>query len=274
MKNHSVIINNTFRGYLAFLMTWLALFLSGCEENDNTALTDNGLPLQISASIQSIDENGAYKFNGGQSVGLWVSSVENASLKQSDVACNIKFYQSAGGLVSEPRTYWGEHQQLNIYGYYPFDTIAVESPEAYHFSVELEQKGTNEIVNSDLLWTNQKISLNDADKKTQLEFQHLMSKLVINVRGLYPDAGTLRECTAKVNALYSSIVNFKEGVSSATGNAEWLVATSLVDVADNYESSMQVILPPQTIGSDVPFLKIITKGNVENEWVYFSKEWV
>ena len=266
MQKHVITISNRAHFFLLLLLSCFSLILISCEENENSTMQEKGLPLQLSANIQSIGGGDVYKLDGGQSFGLWVSSSENMSLTQSDVARNTKFYQSAGGLVSEPRTYWGAHQQLSVYGYYPFDTLAVESPESYDFSVELDQNEASKMVASDLLWTSETISLNDADKKTQLEFQHLMSKLVINVRGSRPDAGTLRGCRAQVNALYSSIVNLKSGIVTATGDAEWLSATSLEKVADTYESSMQVILVPQTIPADVPFLKIITKGNVENEW--------
>lgn len=266
MQKHVITVSNRAHFFLLLLLSCFSLILISCEENENSTMQEKGLPLQLSANIQSIGGGDVYKLDGGQSFGLWVSSSENMSLTQSDVARNTKFYQSAGGLVSEPRTYWGAHQQLSVYGYYPFDTLAVESPESYDFSVELDQNEASKMVASDLLWTSETISLNDADKKTQLEFQHLMSKLVINVRGSRPDAGTLKGCRAQVNALYSSIVNLKSGIVTATGDAEWLSATSLEKVADTYESSMQVILVPQTIPADVPFLKIITKGNVENEW--------
>ena len=263
MERHST-ISNTLYVFLLLLIP-CSLLLSSCKEDEKNAVELKGKPLQITADIQYLGEDGTYRLEGGESVGLWVSSLEN-SLAQADVTQNTKFYQSAGGLVSEPRTYWGDKQQLYIYGYYPFDYQAEESPEAYNFAVELTQKGMRETVASDLLWTKQTVSVADADKKVQLGFQHLMSKLIVNVRGSRPDAGSLRECSVKINALYNAIVNLKNGGVEASGEADWVSAMSLGEVADSYESSLQLILVPQTIDAEMPFLKVITKGNVENEW--------
>lgn len=250
---------------LALVLTCGAVVWSGCDDKD-TLTAVKGEPLSLSADIRMMEGGETYKLDGGESVGLWVSSTDN-SLGQADVAQNVKFYQSAAGLVSEPRTYSGGHSNLYIYGYYPFDSTAVVSPESYQFTVEADQRNAGNVVASDLLWTRKAASLTDGNEKILLDFSHLMSKLVIHVRGSYPDAGSLRECAARiVNAISEASVNLKEGsVMPAMARMD-IEAMPLAEVADNYESSLQAIVVPQTFVAGEPLLKVITKGNVENEW--------
>lgn len=250
----------------ALVLTFFAAVWTGCDEKDTLSVI-KGDPLLLSANIQMMGGGEAYKLNGGESVGLWVSSTEGA-LAQADVAQNIKFYQSAVGLVSEPRTYTGGHQDLYIYGYYPFDTAAVAFPEAYQFSVEADQRSAGNVVASDLLWTKKTASLANGNEKILLDFSHLMSKLVINVRGSYPEVASLRECAAQImNVVSEASVDLKVGSVSPSMTRANIEAMPLVEVADNYESSLQAVVVPQTFVAGEPLLKVITRGNVENEWI-------
>lgn len=250
---------------LALMWVGVLAVWSSCDEKDSIASVE-GEPLLISANIRNLDSDEYYKLNGGESVGLWVSSTDN-SLQQADIAKNVKFYQSAAGLVSEPRTYSGNHQDLYINGYYPFDSAAVVSPQAYKFFVESDQRIEENVVASDLLWTKKVVSMAGGSEKILLEFSHLMSRLVINVRGSYPEAGSLRECGAQIiNAISDASVDLKEGLVVTGMERTTIEAMPLMEIADKYESSLQAIVVPQTFSAGEPLLKIITKGNVENEW--------
>lgn len=258
--------NMSRKSYIWILMLSCLFVGSSCDDKD-TYSSVKGDPLLLTASIQMMEADNSDKFNGGESVGLWVSSLASHSLGQADVAQNLKFYQSAAGLVSEPRTYWGNHQELHIYGYYPYDSEATASPESYLFSVKNDQRTPEEMVASDLLWTQKTVALKDGKEKTQLDFSHLMSKIMIHVRGSHPDAGSLRECGARLtNVISDALVNLKEGSVSPADTRSDIDAMPLATVADNYETSLQVIVVPQTFSAGTPLLKAITKGNVENEW--------
>jgi len=256
----------TFYVFLNFVIPCTIAICCSCNEKD-TDSSVQGAPLQLSANIQTIGSGDIYKLEGGESVGLWVSSNENTPLEQADIAQNIKFYQSAIGLVSEPRTYWGNHSQVHVYGYYPFDTEAADSPQSYYFAVETDQKKKGNLEASDLLWTQKTISLPDANEKAMLDFCHLMSKIIINIRGSHPEAGSLKECNARlVNVISDASVNLKDGNVTSGETRGDIDASPMTAVAANYESSLEVIVIPQTIRAGTPFLRAITKGNVENEW--------
>ena len=160
--------NMSRKSYIWILMLSCLFVGSSCDDKD-TYSSVKGDPLLLTASIQMMETDNSDKFNGGESVGLWVSSLASHSLEQADVAQNIKFYQSAAGLVSEPRTYWGNHQELHIYGYYPYDSEATASPESYLFSVRNDQRTPEEMAASDLLWTQKTVALKDGKEKAQLD---------------------------------------------------------------------------------------------------------
>lgn len=255
------------RIYICWILVFSTIVIGGCQNDNEAASSIQGNPLLLSGSIQMMGMDETSKFNGGESVGLWVSSNQNTPLSQADIAKNIKFYQSAAGLVSEPRTYWGNNQELHVYGYYPYDTEAATSPEAYLFSVSTDQRQLENMVASDLLWTQKTIMQKEENEKTRLEFNHLMSQIIINVRGSHPDAGSLRECGARLtNVISDALVNLKDGTVSPATTRNDIDAMPLAKAADNYETTLQVIVIPQTFNAGTPLLKAITKGNVENEW--------
>ena len=79
MERHST-ISNTLYVFLLLLIP-CSLLLSSCKEDEKNAVELKGKPLQITADIQYLGEDGTYRLEGGESVGLWVSSLENSLSK-------------------------------------------------------------------------------------------------------------------------------------------------------------------------------------------------
>ena len=78
------------------------LCLQACD--DDEVLTAKGDKLWLTANIHGIDGT-ERRFEGGDGVGMWIASGKGAvSIDQARVADNTRYMQSAGGLVSEPRT--------------------------------------------------------------------------------------------------------------------------------------------------------------------------
>lgn len=241
-----------------------ALVMAGCSD-DNNGLTESRTPLKLSGMFSLFEGSDAHRLDGGESVGLWITSSDDCSLNQADVASNRKFYQSAAGLVSEPRTYWEEYRQLSLYAYYPYDSLAVQSPEAYLFSVKPDQRSEENVKASALMWTKQTVTQNAVqDEAIRLDFRHLMTALKMNVRGT-SSQGSFVGSTVRIEGLSSvATVNLKTGAVTAADETTDILSASL-EAAAGYEASAMAVLVPQTIAKGTPFIKVITAGNVENE---------
>lgn len=244
----------------------LSVFAVGCNDEENTVSVSPSL--RLSAYIDNFDGSAPAHLKGGEAVGLWIASETPQSLEQADVVVHGKFYQSAGGLVTEPRASWGNHKALDVIGYYPYQDSFAQTPEHVSFQVCRDQSVPDSVVASDLLWTKNHVERPvDEETAVQLPFSHLGTKLLINVRGSHPEIGSFRNSTVNIiGAKPAASVNLLTGVMTAEGTAESVKGTSLLSVAEGYEASSQVILVPQTIPAATPFLRVVTTGNVENDW--------
>lgn len=255
---------------LYILCLWLGLFqFTACDNNDSETEVTN--PLYLSALVDGMQESeAAYRFQGGQGVGLWLSSQEVAGqLKNADIATNCCFVQSAGGLVSEPRTYLNGQDNLVVYGYYPYSSEAKNNPEAYLFSVELNQDSCGRYPDgnraSDLLWT--KYSGNYTATPINLAFHHLMCKVVLHVRSDSDTPGSFLGAEVFIkNTQTQAEVDLGAGKLAPTGEPADIVSAEVLGVPQGYEIAREAIVVPQLVESGKPFLEIRTLGNYSYSW--------
>ena len=151
----------------------LSVFAVGCNDEENTVSVSPSL--RLSAYIDNFDGSAPAHLKGGEAVGLWIASETPQSLEQADVVVHGKFYQSAGGLVTEPRASWGNHKALDVIGYYPYQDSFAQTPEHVSFQVRRDQSVPDSVVASDLLWTKNHVERPvDEETAVQLPFSHLL----------------------------------------------------------------------------------------------------
>ena len=116
-------------------MLFCLWFVEGCNDDDSTGNDTSGAELHLSALIDGVTvEETAYRFQGGQEVGIWLSTTDvSGKLANADGVHNMRFSQSAGGLVAEPRATWNNRSTINVYAYAPYDREAQDAPHAYPF---------------------------------------------------------------------------------------------------------------------------------------------
>lgn len=250
-----------------------ALLSTACSDTESSSM--KGDKLWLSATINGIDGSQT-RFDGGDGVGLWIGSGKgNAGIDEANVAVNTRFMQSAGGLVSEPRTLVNAQSDLFIYGYFPYSPLASENPHAYTFTVSARQD-TFALANprgyaeNDLLWTKQCISSleRQTDKAVDLPFQHLMGRVVVNVRAKSGTKGAISGARLSLaNVCNQTQVDMETGETKPTGDIVPMVSGITFDTpADGYEVSGAIIAVPQTIHAGQKALSILTRGNVEIAW--------
>ena len=227
--------------------------------------------MHLSAEIKGMGPDEATtRFRAGQGVGVWLSAVKtDADLNSADVAQNLCFMQSSGGLVSEPATNWNRQPSLELYAYAPYDEKASENPAAYAFSIEPRQDSLallpekNE--KNDLLYAKQTVK--SSDETTTVSFDHLMSKVVLHIHSNSSTPGALADAKVIVgNVLLDASVDFGTGVVTAKGDRQQVTSAALGNIPENYEVACEAILVPQTVTVGTQLLEITTTANYTYTW--------
>ena len=249
----------------------LVLMLTGCKKDDDDEVSGATGELHLSAEIKGMGPDEATtRFRAGQGVGVWLSAVKtDADLNSADVAQNLCFMQSAGGLVSDPATNWNRQPSLELYAYAPYDEKASENPAAYAFSIEPRQDSLallpekNE--KNDLLYAKQTVK--SSDETTTVSFDHLMSKVVLHIHSNSSTPGALADAKVIVgNVLLDASVDLGTGVVTAKGDKKQVTSAALENIPENYEVACEAILVPQTVTVGTQLLEITTTANYTYTW--------
>lgn len=249
----------------------VVLLLAGCKKDDDDEIPGATGELHLSAEIKGMSPDEATtRFRAGQGVGVWLSANKtDADLNRAEVAKNLCFMQSAGGLVSEPATNWNRQPSLELYAYAPYDEKASENPAAYLFSIEPNQDSLallperNE--KNDLLYARQTVKY--SDEATTVSFRHLMSKVVLHIRSSSSVPGALTDAKVAIgNVLLDAVVNLGTGVVTAKGDRKQVKSAVLENVPDGYEIACEAIIAPQTVTNGTPLLEILTTSNYTYTW--------
>ena len=260
--------------YIWFFILFCLCFIGACDDDQHTDRTSD-CELYFSALIDGMTpEETAYRLQGGQEVGFWLSSMDiTEKLNEADLARNVRFSQSAGGLVSESPINWNDDLPIYVYGYSPYNKKIIDSPHAYQFNVNLRQDTVSLIPNgnkqSDLLWT--KHVMSNTLESTQLSFHHLMCKVVLLVKSNSSMPGSLIGSKLSIcNSQVSASVDLGTGIVSPMGTEKNIVALELSKVPDGYEIACEAIIIPQTIQAGERFLDILTLSGASCCLLYTS----
>lgn len=256
--------------YIWLSMLFCLWFMGACNDDDNSGGAAGG-ELRLSALIDGMTTGEtAYRFQGGQEVGIWLSTTDvSGKLEHADLVRNGRFSQSAGGLVSDPRTSLGKHSELNVYGYSPYDREAVNTPNAYPFRINLRQDTVSLTPDgnrqSDFLWTN--YVANETSDPLPLAFHHLMSKVILYVKSNTSMPGSLVGGRLSIcSTQTAATIDLGTGTVSPVGAKEDVVAMEVQEVPSGYEIVREAIIVPQTIHVGEQFLDIFTLGNYSCVW--------
>lgn len=256
--------------YIWLSMLFCLWFMEACNDDDSTN-GNSASELQLSALIDGMTVGeAAYRFQGGQEVGIWLSTTDvSGKLDNADLVQNGRFSQSAGGLVSDPRTSLSKRSTINLYGYSPYDREAQNSPHAYFFRLNSRQDTVSYTSDgnrkSDFLWTNYVAS--KIDGPLPLAFHHLMSKVILYVKSNTSMPGSLIGGQLSIcNSQTAATIDLGTGTVSPVGGKENVVAMEIQEVPSGYEIVREAIIVPQTIHVGEQFLDILTLGNYSCVW--------
>lgn len=250
------------------------LCLQACD--DDEVLTAKGDKLWLTANIHGIDGT-ERRFEGGDGVGMWIASGKGTvSIDLARVADNTRYMQSAGGLVSEPRTLVDNTSDITVYAYYPYSPEATGHRHDYSFSLSERQDtfslaAPRKYQENDLLWASRTIAPTDRQVATAvpLEFGHVMGRVIIHAKAKTGTKGAISGARLALAGVSSkAIVDMETGEATPSADSKTNVTGITYDTpASGYEVSGAVICVPQTIKKGEKALSITTRGNVEITWV-------
>ena len=264
---------NTMKRYIIILSCLITGLLSfnSCDDKDDPDTIKGDEELYLSALVDGLGVDAAtYRFQGGEGVGFWLSSTDvSGRLNQADVTANNRFMQSAGGLVSEPRTNWSKSGELFIYGYSPYDKEAANTPEAYPFQINLRQDTlaltADRMKTCDFLWTKQQAKY--SAEPVRLAFHHLMCKVILHIKSNSETPGSfIGSQVSLCNTHTSATIDLGAGIVTPNGTLEDIIAAELLEVPEGYEAAREVIIVPQTVAVGTEFLSLFTLGNYTCTW--------
>jgi lipoprotein len=243
----------------------ILLLVTACDDDDK-GVKLSGTPIRLSGKISGMDNASTEtRFRGGAGVGVYIAdriAEQSGDLTGARVR-NGKFMQSADGLVGDPLVYWERATRIDVAAYYPYARGGEDTPEAYLFQVAERQDsmldGLSRYDESDFLWARK--SADYQEEHIALSFQHLMSKVIINLKSDAMIPGDMVGSEVNIlGMLTSASIDLNTGVVAAVGQPGRVVAIQDDVVKSGFEVAMKVILVPQTVEKGITWLEIKTLG--------------
>lgn len=238
-----------------YLLIASALFafaaLSGCSNIDEAQSGGTPETIHFTASIGHFTKATDNSFEQGDKIGLYAGEPLNL--------VNVPLEYDNGVLKSAQPLRWAEGQtgKVSFRAYYPFFEQMESQPEVVPFSVRKDQSKHEDMTKSDLMFASAEAS--PSDESVKLVFNHLLSKLVLEIDNQSGDpvsqvlvGGPLR--ASRVNRITGEVGAATE--SPEEGDDE-VIYRPLIEQSGN-KAQCSLILPPQR--ADVAVLLVTVGG--------------
>ena len=247
-----------------FILLFVLLGVAGCT--DTAAIFPNDMQkMDLYTSIN--DKTPGLAFQIGDQIGVYpVRYKNNVSGTLGDVSNTMNAcytYTTSGWEAVVDNEIYLDETPIDLYAFFPYDPEMSRTQEklnlsAYPFDVSGEQAKKN----NDFLWA--KTSFISVQSPTAgLTFEHLMSRIVINLMNCEP-ADDIPEVSLH-NVITGCTINLRTGVITPTGQHKVVIPKPSM----GYSQTFEAILPPQTIMSGTPLFLIKYQ---EDTWVYYLSE--
>lgn len=259
---------NTFKLGIQILLTVLAgLYGISCSSNDDAYEQMTPQKLDIQAAITSTYTVDKQYFSSNDHIGVYlVDYINDQPGVLGDIANSSKnirhTLQDSKWVADVGKEIMLYSSTSDVYAYYPYDMEMGKisgklNLAAYPFSVKCNQQAA--VSDSDFMWT-KAAGLSNTNNRANLVFEHLLSKLVVNIR--HNDIQT-DDLNLKIhNTLTSSSINLRNGDVIATGNKRIISAAINPVAEEGFELKYEAILIPQIIPSGTPLFSVIANGSM------------
>ena len=245
------------------VLATLAFVVVGCESSDNIPVVDDGA-MQIEVLHPSATRATETAFENGDVIGLYATEYSGDIAVPLQIsgnwANNVATTFDGASWTPAKKIFWSENK-MDVYGYYPYMTPS--SIDEHLWSVQLDQS-TPETADalsgyeaSDLLWA-KATGVSKTDGDVQLQFKHKCTKMVIKlVKGeKFTDEFPNDTEVYLHSTVPTATIDFITGnVSKDIYGERQKIKARQVSI-DTYE----VILIPQSITENMPFIEVVMGG--------------
>lgn len=248
--NHKKAIN--MKNTLVYISSFLLIFFSSCSDEWQTK--QGVILFKADLPITKVTKT---EFESGDAISLFAVERENGTQYPLQLGGNFLNNEQItfnGSVWSAAQTlYWG-NEPCDFYAVYPYQEN-VESVEKDHFALNINQNGDG-YEDSDLLYARtENVPVNSP---VILTFNHLMSKLVVNlVKGEQFDGDIPNDVVAHV---YNTITTCKVDWTKGSVEKDIVGARSTITMKKISNNRFEAIIVPQNIEKRTPLIEITMGG--------------
>ena len=237
------------------------LLMVGCENGDVETFNPN--EIRVEASMKQTRAS-ATSFEIGDKLGLYAVEYDGDNVAELQVAGNFinneALTYNGSAWVGGRTLYWSD-KPCDFYGLYPYQEPATVSE--YLFDLPTDQNGpeTDDALSgyeaADLLWA-KATKVSRGDGAVQLQFKHMMSRVVVKIeRGEKYEGDLPEDITVHLyNTVTTAEVDFTHGSLQRYAHGEKNTITMKQLSGDTFAA----IVVPQNIERRTPLVEITMEG--------------
>ena len=222
--------------YYIFALAAMTMTLGSCSDSENTTGTEAPKSITVSTSIGKMtrittDEKGAQAFSEGDEISVyaWTGSADKVPAAAERVVNNAINKLTDKVWVATPQMLWKNNLDQHYFiGIYPTKNVDNLTADTYTFNAE------NQLASDLLVAVNAKglSYTKDAKDAVQLDFTHVMAKMVVNLSYKNQWGGTPTVKNVVVSdAVKEATINYltKAVTPTATAQADFEVPATVAN---------------------------------------------
>ena len=222
--------------YYIFALAAMTMTLGSCSDSENTTGTEAPKSITVSTSIGKMtrittDEKGAQAFSEGDEISVyaWTGSADKVPAAAERVVNNAINKLTDKVWVATPQMLWKNNLDQHYFiGIYPTKNVDNLTADTYTFNAE------NQLASDLLVAVNAKglSYTKDAKDAVQLDFTHVMAKMVVNLTYKNQWGGTPTVKSVVVSdAVKEATINYltKAVTPTATAQADFEVPATVAN---------------------------------------------
>lgn len=245
-----------------FILSVATLLIVGCENDTDTSVI-NPDEIRVEASVMQTRAAGT-SFEIGDKMGLYAVEYNGDEVASLQVAGNFinneALTYNGSAWVGGRTLYWSENP-CDFYGIYPYQEPATVSEYLFDLPTDQNSPETDNTLSgyeaADLLWA-KATKVSKEDGAVQLQFKHMMSRVVVKIeRGETYEGELPEDITVHLyNTVTTAVVDFTHGSLQEYAFGK----KNTITMKQVSEDTFTAIVVPQNIERRTPLVEVTMEG--------------
>ena len=243
-------------------LTIATLLMVGCDKVVDTSV-DTSNEIRVEASMKQTRASGT-SFDIGDKMGLYAveyNGDEVASLQVAGNFINNEALTYDGSVWSGDRTLYWSGKPCDFYGIYPYQELTTVSEYLFNLPTDQNSPETDDALSgyeaADIMWA-KATKVSREDDAVQLQFKHMMSRVVVKIeRGDKYEGELPEDITVHLyNTVTTAEVDFTHGSLQRYAHGE----KNTIIMKQLSGDTFAAIVVPQNIERRTPLVEITMEG--------------